>query len=110
MIVRHVKNQKPSFGELGIIGLAQEPFEIVHIDTKSGFKGLGSNKNNLHLAIDTFSRFVQGVSSTTKTYVDFINLINKLITIQKPKLILTDKYPAIKSKYFQDFFSKIKLA
>lgn len=105
-ICLHLNTQRPAFGELGVIGPARAPFEIVHIDTKSGFRGLGTQKDNLHLAIDAFTRFVWYVASTTKTYVDFINLINKVMTVEKPKLIVADNYPAIKGKHFQEFLFK----
>ncbi len=105
-ICQRVDTQRPAYGKLGVIGPAQEPYEIIHIDTKSGFKGLGSTKDNLHLAIDSFSRFIWGVSSKTKTYIDFINLVNKIMTIQKPKLIVADNYPAIRCKNFQGYLTK----
>lgn len=105
-----VKAQTWKFGTLGQIGPAKEPFEIVHIDTKSGFKGYGSSKDNLHLAIDAFTRFVWAVSSKTKIGIDFINLLNKIIAVQKPKMIVADNYPAIKGKQFQDFLRKHEIA
>ncbi|KAH9409244.1 hypothetical protein TYRP_010245 [Tyrophagus putrescentiae] len=105
-----VKAQTWKFGTLGQIGPAREPFEIIHIDTKSGFKGYGSSKDNLHLAIDAFTRFVWAVSSKTKIGIDFINLLNKIIAVQKPKMIVADNYPAIKGKQFQDFLRKHEIA
>lgn len=101
-----VKIQRPSYGLLGKIGPATAPYEIIHIDTKSGFKGLGSQKDNLHLAIDSFSRFVWGVSSKTKTSIDFINLISKIMASHRPGLIVADNYPAIRAYLFQNFLRK----
>ncbi|KAH9396074.1 hypothetical protein TYRP_020155 [Tyrophagus putrescentiae] len=101
-----VKTPKLLYGTLGMVGPATAPFEIVHIDTKSGFRGLGSAKDNLHLAIDAFTRFAWGVSSKTKLAVDFIHLIQKVMTLQKPHLIFADNYPSIRGKAFRDFLAK----
>src|SRR5699024_3044285 len=47
-ICAKVKLTNKHYGTLGIIGPAAKPYEIVHIDTKSGFSGLGSVKIHLH--------------------------------------------------------------
>ena len=91
------------YGTLGIIGPATKPFEIVHIDTKSGFNNLGSKKNHMHVAIDAATRFAWVVTSRTKESVDYIHLINKVLTFERPQLIVADNYPAIKGKEFRSF-------
>src|SRR5699024_10829421 len=70
---QRVKRSYVKYGTLGTFGPAKLPFDIVHIDTKSGFKTLGSQKDNLHLAIDAATRFVWAVSSRSKCASDFIN-------------------------------------
>ena len=42
-------------------------------------------------------------SIKTQSAKDFINLINQILNLEKPKLILADRYPEIKSKEFIDF-------
>src|SRR5699024_6463609 len=78
------------YGTLGVIGPAKKPFEIIHIDTKSGYRKLGSEKDSVHCSVDAFSRFAWSVQSKTKLAVDFIQLINKVMAIEKPKLIIAD--------------------
>lgn len=87
-----------------------EPFDIIHIDTKSGFGGLGTKKVNLHLAIDAFSRFVWGVVSVSKVGANLINLINKMMVVKKPKLVVADNYPAIKGNLFQRYLRQNDIA
>ena len=73
-----VKDSKIYYGTLGQIGPAKNPFDVIHVDTKSGFSQYGSLKNHLHIAIDSFTRYVWIVTSKTRQAVDYINLIQKL--------------------------------
>ena len=97
------KQNYQKHGTLGIIGPAETPLEIIHIDTKSGFKGYGSQKDHLHIAIDGMTRFVWYVTSTKKGSNEFIQLIKKVMTIRKPQLIVADNYPAIRGAVFRSF-------
>lgn len=102
-ICNRVKKTGRRLGTLGVIGPAMKPFDIVHIDTKSGFKHLGSVKEHLHLAIDGFTRFAWAVESKTRKPVDFMNLLSKIIAVQKPKLIVADNYSSIKGRLFREY-------
>lgn len=97
--------QGPSYGTLGRIGPSKTPFDIIFIDTVGGMSG-NSNKRYLHLAIDAMSRYIWGYASKTQTYRDFENLVKIIQKDGKPKLIVADRYVAIKSfgfkKYLQD--------
>ena len=88
-------------GSMGQIGPAKEPFEIIHIDTKSGFKKYGSRKDHLHLAIDALTRFAWFITSTKKTSMEFIQLINKIADLKHPPLIVSDNYPSLKGSIFK---------
>lgn len=57
-VCARVKPAINKYGTLGTVGPAESLFEIVHIDTKSGFKGYGTKKEHQHIAIDSFTRFV----------------------------------------------------
>src|SRR5699024_7342469 len=105
-ICAKVKLTNKHYGTLGIIGPAAKPYEIVHIDTKSGFSGLGSVKIHLHIAIDSFTRFVWVIASKTRQPIDFMNLVNKIIPTQKPKLIVADNYPSIRGKDFRKYLTE----
>ncbi len=106
-VCAQVKPVIMKYGTLGALGPAKFPLDIVPIDTKSGFKAYGTKKKHLHLAIDVFTRFVWVVASTTKVGMDFIHLIQKVMTLQKPRIIVADNYPAIAGKIFQGYLKKI---
>ncbi len=102
-ICKQAKRSYERFGTLGYIGPASEPFEIIHIDTKSGFSKYGSTKDNLHIAIDAFSRFVWYVAAKTKSATEYIQLLNKIMSINKPKLIVADNFSSFKGKVMRKF-------
>lgn len=81
------------------------------MDTLGGFAGYNSNKKYLHLAIDFATRYLWTMSSKTQTAKDFINLINAICQIQKPKMILAERYPSICSKELSHYLEnrQIKL-
>lgn len=81
------------------------------MDTIGGFAGYNSNKKYLHLAIDFATRYLWTMSSKTQTAKDFINLINAICQIQKPKMILAERYPSICSKELSHYLEnrQIKL-
>lgn len=108
-VCAQVKIPKLKYGTLGVIGPAKEPFDIIHIDTKSGFKGYGSNKNHIHLAIDAFTRFVWATTSSSRDSNDFVHLINCIIPLRKPKLIVADNYSAIKGGKFRSYLHKLDI-
>jgi putative transposase len=100
-----IQRQK-KLGSLSQVGPAQEPFDIISIDTVGGFSGYNSTKQYIHLAIDHFTRFLWTISSKTQTSKDFINLVKLITQTNKPKLILADKYTGIKSKEFVSYLEK----
>ena len=98
--------RSPKLGSLSITGPAREPFEIVSIDTVGGFEGYQSPKKYLHLAIDHFTRFVWHLSSKNQKASDFKKLLENVLTIGKPKLLISDNYPGIVSRSFKSFLSQ----
>ena len=98
-----VKDTRIYYGTLGQVGPIENSFDVVHIDTKSGFCKYGSLKDNLHIAIDAFTRYVWIITSRTKRAVDYVNLLQKLISIQKPKKLVTDNYPSLRRGEFVKF-------
>ncbi|XP_054161891.1 putative uncharacterized protein DDB_G0267840 [Oppia nitens] len=71
-------------------GPAQQPFDIISIDTVGGLAGYNSKKQYIHVAIDNFSRFLWTTASSTQSAKDFIQLIKNVCQTHKPKLILAD--------------------
>lgn len=101
-----MKNKTSRAKKLGLLsqlGPAKDTFDIISIDTVGGFNGYNSTKQYMHIAIDHFSRFTWTLASKTQSAKDFINLINQILSLEKPKIILADRYPGIKSKEFIDF-------
>ena len=97
-------NRAKKLGQLSQVGPAQEPFDIVSIDTSGGLSGYNSRKQYIHIAIDHLTRYVWTLSSRTQTAKDFINLIKMLN--KKPKLIIADRYTAINSNEFKNYLEK----
>ena len=93
------------YGTLSITGPANNPFEIISIDTLCGFEGYGSNHKYFLLAIDNFTRFVWGITSKTQKTKDFRRLIELVLMIGKPKYILSDNFPSVCSNSFRSFLS-----
>ena len=60
----------------------------------------------MHIAIDNFTRYSWTLASQTQTAKDFINLIKQIMQLQKPKLIMADRYTGINSKEFLDYLDK----
>ena len=77
---------RQSLGYLGTLGPAKEPFEVVSIDTKGGFKNLKSTKRYLHLAICHMTRKVWHVTSKSQTEEDMINLVKEILKEGNRKL------------------------
>jgi transposase InsO family protein len=95
-----------SLGQLSRIGPATKPLEIVSIDTVGGFSNFGSkNRKYLHIAVDSFSRYVWTLCSNTQEEKDFEKLINivQTQTNSKVELVVADLYSAINSKGFKKF-------
>ena len=98
-----VKQPKYTMGTLGQIGPAKQPFDIIHIDTTGGFAGYNSTKRYLHFAIDAFSRYIWGLSSSTQKASDFVRLIQLVMKMGKPHMVVADRYTGIRSGAFEKF-------
>jgi len=98
-----IKNKTPRVkepGQLSILGPAQQPFDLISIDTIGGFSGYNSKKQYLHLALDHFTRFTWALCSRAQRSINFLYLIKIICKTQIPKRILADRYTGIKSKEF----------
>jgi transposase InsO family protein len=95
------------YGEPSQVGPAQQPYDIVSIDTVGGLSGYNSKKQYIHIAIDHFTRYLWTLSSKTQSDKDFINLIKIVIQTNKHKMILAgNRYTGIKSNEFSNFLDK----
>lgn len=100
---RNKVRKEKNYGTLSLLGPAEKPFDIIPIDTLCGLDGYGSRHKYFHLAIDNFSRFIWGVSSRTQRPKDFKNLIEKVSITGKPRIVLADNFPSIRSNYFRSY-------
>lgn len=101
--LKNKKAFKMSIGFLSRMGPAIVPFAIVSIDTKGGFSGYGSAKKYLHFAIDHMSRYVWCVCAKGQSETDLINLIKEVLKDGQPKIILSDRFGAMKGNKFKKF-------
>ena len=95
--------REKELGTLSITGPASTPMEIISMDTIGGFDGFKSPCKYLHVAIDHFTRFAWTQASRNQKARDFIQLLNTVIQLATPRLILTDRYPGIRCKSFEQF-------
>lgn len=108
-ICLQIKKPTTIYGEMNKIGEANKPYDIIHIDTVGGFAGYKSTNRYLHIAIDSFSRYIWTTTSTTQTSRDFVKLVEKIKMDGKPKLIVADKYTGINSKNFKEYLNQEKI-
>ncbi|OTF83224.1 hypothetical protein BLA29_006579, partial [Euroglyphus maynei] len=101
-ICKRGKKQIRKYGEVGHLGPAQEPFSIIHIDTKGGFAEPPIKLRYFHLAIDAFSRYVWGITSSGQSAKDYIKLVDMISAEGKPKKVVADKYASLTSKQFKE--------
>lgn len=101
-----IKNKmafKQSIGFLSRMGPVVYPFDIVSIDTKGGFSGLKSAKKYLHFAIDHESRYVWTVCAKGQGENDLIHLMREVLKDGRPKIVLSDRFGAMKGNKFRNF-------
>ncbi|UYV70155.1 hypothetical protein LAZ67_7002015, partial [Cordylochernes scorpioides] len=94
---------QPSYGLMGSLPRAAKPFDVVALDTVLGLGGYNSAKNCVHTVIDHHSRYIWGYASKGTSIATYINIINQLLNIGKPRILVTDRHPSFVSKRFNKF-------
>lgn len=97
-------------GELGLLGPASRPFEIMSLDTVGGFGGRRSTKRYLHLLVDHFTRFVFVSATAGQSTPDFVKLIDSVQKDNQIGTLLTDQYGAFGSDEFVDYLERSNIA
>ncbi|UYV63150.1 K02A2.6-like [Cordylochernes scorpioides] len=97
---------QPSYGLMGSFPRAAKPFEVVALDTVLGLGGYNSAKNCVHTVIDHHSRYILGYASKGTSIATYINIINQLLNIGKPRILVTDRHPSFVSKKFNKFLQE----
>ncbi|UYV68972.1 hypothetical protein LAZ67_6001868 [Cordylochernes scorpioides] len=97
---------QPSYGLMGSLPRAAKPFDVVALDTVLGLGGYNSAKNCVHTVIDHHSRYIWGYASKGTSIATYINIINQLLNIGKPRILVTNRHPSFVSKRFNKFLQE----
>ncbi|UYV71445.1 hypothetical protein LAZ67_8003244 [Cordylochernes scorpioides] len=100
------KPTTPSYGLMGNLPLAEKPFDVVALDSILGLGDYNSTKNCLHVIVDHHSRYIWACPSKSTSKATYINIINQLLNVGKPKIIVTDRHPSFVSKRFNKFIQE----
>lgn len=96
-------------GLMSRLGPANEPYEIMSIDTIGGFAGNKSSKKYMHILIDHMTRYVFATTSKSQTASEFIKLIDPITKKNSIKIILGDQYAGINSKELKNYLKEKKI-
>lgn len=103
--IQNKSRRNREIGLLSQLGPAEQPYEIMSLDTVGGFADNRSTKKYLHLLADHFTRHAFTSTSKGQSSKDFIKLLQPIVANNKIKILLTDQYPAIKAREFQEFLN-----
>lgn len=92
--------------ELGFLGPASSPFEIMSLDTVGGFGNKNSRYHYLHILVDHFSRFAYIKCSKGQSARDMISLIDTVQRHHPIGTLLNDQYGSLSSNEFHSYCSK----
>ncbi|UYV63235.1 hypothetical protein LAZ67_2003507, partial [Cordylochernes scorpioides] len=93
----------PIYGELGQLPPAVLPYELVSLDTISGFVKYGNSQTFLHVVVDHATRYAWAFPSRSTSILTYTQVIKKVIQFGSPKRLLTDRAPAFTSPKFRRF-------
>jgi len=99
-------NKKPKqkrFGLLQSLPPAENPFDLMSIDTVGGLNYYSSTKKYLHIVIDHATRYIWAFPSKSVTTETYINCLRQIFQIQTPKKLLSDRNAAFTSSRFKKF-------
>ncbi|UYV78539.1 hypothetical protein LAZ67_16001936 [Cordylochernes scorpioides] len=93
----------PFYGELGQLPPAVLPYELVSLDTISGFAKYGNSQTFLHVVVDHATRYAWAFPSRSTSILTYTQVIKKVMQFGSPKRLLTDRAPAFTSPKFRRF-------
>ncbi|UYV82532.1 hypothetical protein LAZ67_21002703, partial [Cordylochernes scorpioides] len=100
-LTKHPK--EPTYGELGQTPSATKPFDLLSINTVSGFAKYGNSKTHLHVIVDHMTRYAWTFPSKSTSTLTYIQAIKKVLVYGSPKRLLSDRAPAFTSEKFRRF-------
>ncbi|UYV60894.1 hypothetical protein LAZ67_1002702 [Cordylochernes scorpioides] len=93
----------PIYGELGQLPPAVLPYELVSLDTISGFAKYGNSQTFLHVVVDHATRYAWAFPSRSTSILTYTQVIKKVMQFGSPKRLLKDRAPAFTSPKFRRF-------
>ncbi|UYV83934.1 hypothetical protein LAZ67_X000633 [Cordylochernes scorpioides] len=93
----------PIYGELRQLPPAVLPYELVSLDTISGFAKYGNSQTFLHVVVDHATRYAWAFPSRSTSILTYTQVIKKVMQFGSPKRLLTDRAPAFTSPKFRRF-------
>ncbi|UYV63009.1 hypothetical protein LAZ67_2002835, partial [Cordylochernes scorpioides] len=100
------KPKGPLYGRLERPPIALQPFDMLSIDTISGFSKYGNSKSYLHVIVDHLSRYTWTFPSKSTNIITYIQCLKKVLQCGRPKRLLSDRAPAFTSPKFRRFLIK----
>jgi len=97
------KSKQKKFGLMQSLPPAEDPFDLISIDTIGGLQHYGSTKKYIHLVVDHATRYIWTFASKSCTTDSYINCLNKVFQIQKPKKFLSDRAASFTSPRFKRY-------
>ncbi|GFX45747.1 transposon Tf2-9 polyprotein [Trichonephila clavipes] len=95
--------KKKKYGLLQEVPVAEEPFEMISLDTVGGFNYHNSQKKYLHIVLDHATRYAWTFPSKSVTSETYTNCLKQIFSIQCPKQLLSDRNAAFTSSKFKKF-------
>ncbi|UYV63155.1 hypothetical protein LAZ67_2003305 [Cordylochernes scorpioides] len=93
----------PIYGELGQLPPAVLPYELVSLDTISGFAKYVNFQTFLHAVVDHATRYAWAFPSRSTSILTYTQMIKKVMQFGSPKRLLTDRAPAFTYPKFRRF-------
>ncbi|GFX49527.1 transposon Tf2-8 polyprotein [Trichonephila clavipes] len=97
------KSTQKKYGLLQEVPVAEEPFEMISLDTVGGFNYHNSQKKYLHIVLDHATRYAWTFPSKSVTSETYTNCLKQIFSIQCPKQLLSDRNAAFTSSKFKKF-------
>ncbi|UYV69844.1 K02A2.6-like, partial [Cordylochernes scorpioides] len=79
------------------------PYELMSLDTISGFAKYGNSQTFLHVVVDHATRYAWAFPSRSTSILTYTQVIKKVMHFGSPKRLLTDRAPAFNSPIFRRF-------
>ncbi|UYV70061.1 hypothetical protein LAZ67_7001682 [Cordylochernes scorpioides] len=100
------KPKGPLDGRLERPPIVLQPYDMLSIDTISGFSKYGNSKSYLHVIVDHLSRYTWTFPSKSTSIIKYIQCLKKVLQCGRPKRLLSDRAPAFTSPKFRRFLIK----